>query len=151
PNANNDYAIAYAYATVTIPERLKCTLGIGSDDGCRVFLNGKLIFETQTPRPLVDDQDLVDIDLAPGVNRILLKIQNITSGWGFSCRLLDETGISLLLGPAAVAGDLHRVNMLLDRRVDPNTASDIVASPLQLARLFGNGNVEDRLIAAGAD
>ena len=151
PGVNCDYAIAYAFATVTTDEDWSGLLGIGSDDGVKVFVNGEAVFETSTPRPIVDDQDLIDIRLPRGVNRILLKIQNVTAGWGFSCRWIDGKGIASLLGAAAMAGDLDRVDTLLTRGADPNAPSDVLAPPLQLARIFGHVDVARRLIDAGAE
>src|SRR2546427_7165101 len=40
-NSTSDYAIAYAWAEIELPEKTKGVLGLGSDDAVKVWLNGK--------------------------------------------------------------------------------------------------------------
>ncbi len=41
-SGGGDFAIAYAWAEIDLPERTRCLLGIGSDDAVKVWLNGQL-------------------------------------------------------------------------------------------------------------
>jgi hypothetical protein len=85
-----DDAVAYAWAEFEVPGTQKAVLGIGSDDAVKVWLNGKLAHENWTNRPVRLDDDLVRVELRPGRNEILLKIQNRIGPWGFACRVLSQ-------------------------------------------------------------
>jgi len=82
----SDYAIAYAWAEIELPEKTKEVLGIGSDDAVKVWLNGNWSMRMDRP-PLRSDDDVVPVDFAAGKNQLLLKVQNIRGDWSFACRL----------------------------------------------------------------
>ncbi len=82
--------IAYAWTEFNVPERKSAFLGIGSDDSVKAWLNGKLVHEHWASRGVRIDDDLVPVELQPGTNRLLLKIQNGYGKWGFACRVLSE-------------------------------------------------------------
>jgi hypothetical protein len=65
-------------------------LGIGSDDGVKVWLNGELVHENWLHRGVVSDNDRVPVNFKKGKNQLVLKIQNALGPWGFCCRLLEE-------------------------------------------------------------
>src|ERR1035441_7120160 len=83
----SDYAIAYAWAEIELPEKTKGVLGLGSDDAVKVWLNGKLVHENWIGRACTPDDDLVPLDLAAGQNQLLLKVQNIRGDWSFACQI----------------------------------------------------------------
>jgi CubicO group peptidase (beta-lactamase class C family) len=85
-----DYAIAYAWTEFNVSEKKTVFLGIGSDDGVKVWLNGKLVHEHWVSRPVRIDDDLAPVELQPGKNQLLLKVQNDVGPWGFACRVLSE-------------------------------------------------------------
>ena len=82
--------IAYVWAQIEMPEDRIGTLGIGSDDGVKVWLNGELVHENWLYREVVSDNDRVPITFRKGKNQLVLKVQNALGPWGFCCRLLDE-------------------------------------------------------------
>jgi len=84
-----EWAIAYGYAEVTVPKARTVDLGIGSDDGVRLWLNGKIVHENDTARGHRAHSDTVSVQLAAGVNRLLVKIDNYRGGWGFSVAVLE--------------------------------------------------------------
>ena len=57
-----DFAIAYAWAEIELPEKTKGVLGLGSDDAVKVWLNGKLVHENWIARPCTPDEDIVPVD-----------------------------------------------------------------------------------------
>jgi len=73
---NHTWSIAYAETTFHVTEATQCALGIGSDDAVRVWLNGELVHDNWTTRPLRKDDDLVPVSLMKGDNRLLLKVLN---------------------------------------------------------------------------
>lgn len=84
-----EYSSVYAYAEVELAEALSTEMLVGSNDGVRVYVNGNLVHENPRSRRLTVDEDVVPIQLLPGVNRILLKIGQCGGGWGFSFRIRD--------------------------------------------------------------
>ena len=89
-SSSNDFAIAYAWAEIELPEKAKGLLGVGSDDGVKVWLNGKLVHENWSGRPVTRDDDIMPVEFAAGTNQLLLKVQNMREEWGFACRLLSK-------------------------------------------------------------
>jgi hypothetical protein len=80
-------AVAYAACEFTSSQDLDTPILVGSDDGCKVWLNGKLVFAKHIWRGAEPDQDFADVHLSKGTNRILLKVENTHGGWGFYCRI----------------------------------------------------------------
>lgn len=106
--------VAYAFATVRRAEAGRAVLSLGSDDGVRVFLNGTLVHEHQGRRPLVLDQDQVEVPMGAGENAILVKVEQRRGPWAFALRVLEpgtQLALATELGPAiededVVAGSL---------------------------------------------
>jgi hypothetical protein len=83
--------VAYAFATIEAPATGGVTFSVGSNDGIKIFLNGKLVHENHLGRAAVADADQVRVQLTAGVNRILLKIDQSGGGWGFCFRLVGAS------------------------------------------------------------
>ena len=81
--------ITYAWAQVEMPEEKQAVLGIGSDDGVKVWLNGELVHQNWVTRGVIVDNDHVPVTFKKGMNQLVLKVQNQGGPWGFCCRLLD--------------------------------------------------------------
>ena len=62
----NEYAVAYAAAEIESAVEQTLLVGLGSDDAVRVWLNGELVHEQFTGRPLRVDDDLVSCQIATG-------------------------------------------------------------------------------------
>ncbi len=82
-------AVCYAYTTIESPKHQKVTLGIGSDDSIKIWVNGIEEYRHHTSRPCRVDEDMVDITLRKGINSILLKITQNAGGWCFYFRVKD--------------------------------------------------------------
>jgi serine-type D-Ala-D-Ala carboxypeptidase/endopeptidase len=85
-----DNSLAYAFTEFDLPQAGAGFLGLGSDDEAKIWLNGKLVHEHLTSRPLKADDDLVPVNFQPGRNRLMFKVENEGGGWGFACRILNE-------------------------------------------------------------
>ena len=85
-----EHVICYAWAQVNMPQETEAFLGIGSDDGVKVWLNGELVHENWVDRGVKLDDDVVPVTFRKGHNQLILKVQNGTWGWGYICRLLEE-------------------------------------------------------------
>lgn len=77
-------AVAYAYTEVESVHGREVVLKCGSDDGIKVWLNGKVVHANDVQRDHTPGNDQVPVFLQEGTNRILVKITNHVGGWGFS-------------------------------------------------------------------
>ena len=81
------HCVGYAWTEVEAPDETDAWLGIGSDDGLKVWLNGELVNDQWVARTSRLDDDVVPLRLKKGKNRFLIKIQNVKGLWSFTCRL----------------------------------------------------------------
>ena len=88
--------IAYASSIVISTKAQECNLRLGSDDGLKVFLNGKEVHKAMQVRDAVADSDEVLIQLQKGENKFLFKIFNKTGKCQLIARLTDLDGLPLV-------------------------------------------------------
>ncbi|GMW00592.1 MAG: hypothetical protein AMXMBFR84_17290 [Candidatus Hydrogenedentota bacterium] len=93
-----DRSFAYAYAEVPSAKAQAAQLRIGSDDGVRAWVNGKMVHDNNVDRGAALDQDVVNVELKEGVNTILLRISQGAGGWNFMARLSGPGGAPIDLG-----------------------------------------------------
>ena len=82
-----DYTVGYAWAEFESPADAEAWLGLGSDDGVKIWLNGELVHDKWIRRASRVDDDVLPVRLKKGANRMLIKIQNATIDWSFVYRL----------------------------------------------------------------
>ena len=82
----------YAVTWVFSPEQRALTIGLGPDDGARVWLNGELVQEVSGCQGVVVDKFTEEVTLLEGWNRLLLKVYDQGGGWGTYVRFLDSDG-----------------------------------------------------------
>ena len=87
-----DPAVAYAVTYVYAPRGRDLTVGLGSNDGARMWVNEGLVYSRHVGRSASPDQDVVRIHLRKGWNKILLKVENFGGGWGLYLRVPDFSG-----------------------------------------------------------
>jgi len=143
--------VSYAWTQINMPAETSALLGIGSDDAVKVWLNGELVHENWTSRPAQEDADLVPVTFRAGSNRLLLKVQNGTGGWGFACRLMDAKALGEKLLAALHNGDLKGVEMSLSHGAELNVTDKYGFTALQVARMRGQDEIAELLLAKGAD
>jgi hypothetical protein len=86
-------SVGYAVTYVNAPEDMKdLKLKIGSDDQCKVYLNGKEVLKQDQARALEKDQDTVDVSLKQGVNVLVFKVVNEKVDWSGCARFTDKDG-----------------------------------------------------------
>lgn len=71
-----EYTIGYAWIDFEVPQEMPAWLGIGSDDGIKLWHNGELVHDKRVHRTSRIDDDIVPLKLAAGHNTLLVKIQN---------------------------------------------------------------------------
>lgn len=82
-----DSSVAYAAAIVRVPDERDVMAKISSNDGIRIWLNGEMILDHNTPGTDIPDRDFVPVQLKTGDNLFLLKISEGFGRWGFTFRL----------------------------------------------------------------
>jgi hypothetical protein len=146
-----EFAVAYAWAEIEVSEATKAILGIGSDDGVKVWLNGELVHENWIGRPVSKDDDVVGVGLREGKNQLLLKIQNGIGDWGFACRAVTPESLAEKLTLTVAMGDLDTLETLLSHGVDVNAKDEMGLTALHTARIQGREDVVQFLLEKGAD
>ncbi len=108
-----EWTVGYAYAAITPEQPGTCALAVGSDDGVRVWLNGRLVHDHAIRRAVRPDEDLIPVTLETGENRILLKVEQGTGGWGLCLRVLHPSQaravFSRMLAPAIASDEPGRL------------------------------------------
>lgn len=74
---------SYLYRTVEVKEPTELSVSLGSDDGIKVWLNGKEILKNLVNRSAAADQEKLNLSLRSGTNELLVKIVNNTGNTGF--------------------------------------------------------------------
>jgi len=82
-----EYCVGYAWTEIEVSADTQAWLGIGSDDGLKVWHNGELVNDRWTRRISRLDDDIVPLRLKAGKNHLLIKIQNAAGEWSFVARL----------------------------------------------------------------
>lgn len=85
-------AIAYAYTEIISPDNREITLTLGSNDGAKVWLNGEVIYNVHIGRGAVADQEFLKVKLKKGINKLLVKVENLGASWGLYLRVVDPEG-----------------------------------------------------------
>jgi CubicO group peptidase (beta-lactamase class C family) len=144
-----DFVFAYALAEIRTTAPVKAVLALGSDDGIRVWHNGKLVHENWVPRGVTKDDDIVPLQLVKGSNQILLKVQDMQQGWGFVARLLDKKALASQLNTATANGNLDKMQVLIDHGADVNAETDGI-SAVTAAKIAGRNEAVQLLLKKGA-
>jgi len=85
-----DGASVYVRGTVRLQTARPITFGVSSDDGVKVWLNGKLIHSNKVTRGVGQGIDRVTGDFRAGDNELVLKIVNGAGPDGLNLRLFDR-------------------------------------------------------------
>jgi hypothetical protein len=84
-------AAGYAVAYVIADDEMKAKLSIGSNDQCKVWLNGKPVIKFAETRTLDKDTDSADVTLVKGQNVLVFKVINEKNNWQGAARFLQGT------------------------------------------------------------
>lgn len=83
--------VVYGACVVHSPEDAQREMLVGSDDGIKVWVNGKLVHKNFIRRGIVPDQDRFMVDLRKGANTVLVKIDQGPGDVGWAVRFMDPT------------------------------------------------------------
>ena len=78
-----DDVTGYALTYFQSERDQKYILSLGSDDAIKIWVNDKLIFSKYVHRPLNRGDDVIELPVTKGRNKILVKVTNGYGPWGF--------------------------------------------------------------------
>jgi CubicO group peptidase (beta-lactamase class C family) len=143
-------SVAYAFSEIDMPEARAGLFGVGSDDAVKVWLNGTLIHENWIARSTHLDDDIVELRLRKGANRLLLKIQNRGGDWGFVVRPIDSARLHERLSEMAIAGNVEAVRRVARFTGGANAKGKYGLTAYQWAHVYGRKTIMKLLEAQGA-
>ena len=65
----------YSFFRFDVPTAQRMQLLVGSEDGVKVWHNGRMVFENDVVRPLIQLDDVIPLDLQPGSNDVLVRVR----------------------------------------------------------------------------
>jgi len=95
---------AYAYTELEADEPALWLMGLGTNDGGSLWVNGTQVWDYPTQRGLKVDNDLIPVFLKKGTNALLLKVEQHGNNWGFCIRFHPFSAEKALS-----RGDLFRI------------------------------------------
>lgn len=110
-----DNASVYVRGTITVPADQIITIGVSSDDGVRLWLNGKLVHSNKALRSVAEAIDQVKLDLRAGDNELVAKVINASG----------EDGLNIQMGDAAAARIDKVVAAFRKMPADPKARLDL--------------------------
>lgn len=159
PVIGKDNASGYVRATLKTREAGTVEARLSSDDGVKLWVNGKLIHQNKIFRALNQSVDTVKVPLQAGENRLLIKIVNGGGGDGFTLsfgdaaarrlsrlnELASKGGLSteerkellmgyLELGPASANAKAYRERLAAYRKLDAEVPFTYVAKEMDPPR-----------------
>jgi len=84
--------VAYLRTRIHADKAGQAVLELGTNDGCKVWLNGKQIHGVNVGRALTPGEDKLTLDLAAGANTLLVAVYQQAGGWGACARLTAADG-----------------------------------------------------------
>lgn len=76
-------AVAYLYRRIDAPRDMALPVRMGSDDGCRVWLNGQLVVDTNAERAFSPDSEQPTLRLKKGHNHLFVKVSQGAGEWRY--------------------------------------------------------------------
>jgi len=78
-----DWHVHYLVRTLSATQDTELALGLGSDDGFKLWLNGQLVAQRNIMRGAAPDQEQVTLQLPAGEHHLLFAVYNAGGGTGF--------------------------------------------------------------------
>jgi pentatricopeptide repeat protein len=91
----SDMAVAYGLIYLKSPDQRAAQLRLGTDESVKVWLNDQEVWRMNRIRGAIIDDDVANVTLKPGLNKILIKVINRWAEWGFYFRITDGEGRGL--------------------------------------------------------
>ncbi len=99
--------VAYLRTQIESTDNKPVTLEVFSDDGVKVWLNGKVVHANNVARPIMPQPDRVTATLQQGVNKLMLKVTQNNLPWGAIVRVREAKVVEPKVGEGF---KLHVIN-----------------------------------------
>ncbi|MCY4553314.1 MAG: hypothetical protein OXC79_06535 [Candidatus Poribacteria bacterium] len=110
-NVPEDDVTGYALTYLESDRDQNYLLSLGSDDTIKIWVNDRLVFSKYIHRPLRRADDVIQLPVSKGRNKILVKVTNGYGPWGF---FADIGGYSLTASAERLSSPLSPSLTLLD-------------------------------------
>lgn len=87
-----NWSVAYGLIFIDSPDEKTVQFRFGTDDGSKLWLNGSEIWRLNQGGPAIFDDNKINVTLNKGINKVLIKVCNGPSDWGFFFRVTDHEG-----------------------------------------------------------
>ena len=121
----HDAVYAYCSADLDLKMASQALLLFGSDDGAKVFLDGRQVFSKPAARGIKRDEDRVQLSLRKGINHLLFKVEQLNQGWGVLARVVELRGKPLAGATEIVNVDPTRQDRWTTLRQTAGTAGAV--------------------------
>ena len=112
-NVPEDDVTGYALTYLDSDRDQNYLLSLGSDDTIKIWVNDRLVFSKYVHRPLRRADDVIQLPISKGRNKILVKVTNGYGPWGF---FADIGGYSLTVSAERLNSPLSPSLTLLNAR-----------------------------------
>jgi CubicO group peptidase (beta-lactamase class C family) len=146
---DSPHSICYALTRITSDRECRIWLGIGSDDGAVVWLNGEKVHSFLDTRAHYRYKDYVQVNLKVGENMLLAKIINGLGLWRYSCARFAVPPPESL-HRAVEQCDIEKTITLLEGGIDPDVRGNLGRTALHVAAMCGSTALGEALVAHGA-
>jgi len=103
-----DHKVAYAFCYLYSEVDQEANFLFGSDDGAKVWINGKLVHYLDEGRALSFRQDHFRANLTKGHNRVLIKISEWVREWAFVIEAFDSSGYAVIEAEVRAKYDFYQ-------------------------------------------
>jgi hypothetical protein len=86
---------AYVRTWIQSPKEQDAQLMFGTDDGNKVWMNGKLVHANPAGGAATPDKYKADVTLKAGWNALLMKVTQDSGPWEFCLRIVNPKGMRL--------------------------------------------------------
>jgi len=87
-----NWSVGYGLIYIKSPDSKNVQIRVGTNDAAKIWLNDELVWKYNRGRDASFDDDIIKVCLKTGLNKILIKVCNRISLWGFYFRVTDEKG-----------------------------------------------------------
>lgn len=92
----SEQIVSYLVRDIESPVDQEANILIGNDDGCKVWINDKQVYNDRRHNAAVPEADRIKLNLVKGRNRILIKINNGGNPHGLYFTLLSDQEVKRL-------------------------------------------------------
>ncbi len=85
----SEEAVVYARRIFNSDKDGMIKIGLGTNDGVKMWVNGKLVHSNITGRTAIPNDDVITVPFKEGENVVLLKIDQLGGGWGFYFSIME--------------------------------------------------------------